>query len=62
VNYYAQELAGVVVDENDTPIDDAEVSIPMLIIGSMRDEQGLASILAVEISGVSVQVVTINPE
>jgi protocatechuate 3,4-dioxygenase beta subunit len=43
-----QELAGIVVDENDKPIADAEVSIPMLIIGSMRDEQGLAGPLAVE--------------
>jgi uncharacterized GH25 family protein len=43
-----KELAGVVVDENDKPIANAEVSIPMLIIGSMRDEQGLAGPTAVE--------------
>jgi uncharacterized GH25 family protein len=43
-----KELAGVVVDENDKPIANAEVSIPMLMIGSMQDERGLAGPTAVE--------------
>ena len=50
------------VDENDKPIDDAEVSIPMLIIGSMRDEQDLSGILAAEINGIGEAAVTVNPE
>ena len=50
------------VDKNDKPTDDAEVSIPMLIIGSMRDEQGLAGVLDVELNGFDVPAATINPE
>jgi protocatechuate 3,4-dioxygenase beta subunit len=43
-----KELGGAVVDENDKPIADAEVSIPMLIIGSMQDERGLSGPMALE--------------
>jgi hypothetical protein len=51
-----------VVDENDKPIDDTEVSIPMLIISSIRDEQALSGDLAVEINGIGVPIVNVNPE
>ncbi len=43
-----KELGGAVVDQNDKPIADAEVSIPMLIIGSMQDERGLSGPAALE--------------
>ena len=43
-----KDLAGVVVDENDKPVADAEVSIPMLIIGAMQDQQGLAGPAALQ--------------
>jgi protocatechuate 3,4-dioxygenase beta subunit len=43
-----KELAGIVVDENDKPIVDAEVSIPMLIAGTMRDQRVLSGPPAIE--------------
>ena len=44
-----KELAGIVVDENNKPIFNAEVSISILMIGSMRDEQGVVGPVAIEL-------------
>jgi protocatechuate 3,4-dioxygenase beta subunit len=44
-----KELAGIVVDENNKPIFNAEVSISILMIGSMRDEQGVVGPVATEL-------------
>ena len=35
------ELAGIVVDENDNPVSGAEVSIPVLVTGTSRNRRGL---------------------
>jgi uncharacterized GH25 family protein len=43
-----QELSGIVVDEEDEPLSGAQVSISMLIIGSMRDEHGVSGPLALK--------------
>ena len=37
-----KQLAGIVVDDNDTPVSGAEVRIAFLIIGAMSDQRGLA--------------------
>jgi len=37
-----KELAGIVVDENDRPVSGAEVSIAVLIIGTMGNQRGLS--------------------
>jgi len=42
-----KELAGIVVDESDKPVSDAQVSIS--ILGSMRDEQGIGGPVAIEL-------------
>ena len=44
-----KELAGIVVDESNKPVSDAQVSISMLIIGSMRDEHGVVGPVATEL-------------
>ena len=44
-----KELAGIVVDENNKPVSDAQVSISMLMIGSMRDEHGVSGPVATEL-------------
>ena len=44
-----KELAGIVVDESDKPVSDAQVSISMLIIGSMQDEHGVGGPVAIEL-------------
>ena len=44
-----KELAGIVVDESDKPVSDAQVSISMLIIGSMQDEHGVGGPVATEL-------------
>jgi len=44
-----KELAGVVVDENDKPVSGAQVSILMLIIGTMRDDRGVSGPVAAEL-------------
>ena len=36
------ELAGIVVDENDNPVSGAEVSITVLVIGTSRNRRGLS--------------------
>jgi protocatechuate 3,4-dioxygenase beta subunit len=43
------ELAGNVVDENNKPISDAQVSISILMIGSMQDEHGVGGPVATEL-------------
>ncbi len=43
-----KELAGIVVDENDRPVSDAEVSITFLIIGTMADQRGLTGPMAMD--------------
>ncbi len=45
----SKELAGIVVDESDKPVSDAQVSISMLMIGSMRDEHGVSGPVATEL-------------
>ncbi len=45
----SKELAGIVVDENNKPVSDAQVSISMLMIGSMRDEHGVSGPVATEL-------------
>jgi len=45
----SQELSGLVVDENDKPVSDAQVIISMLIIGSMRDDRGISGPVAAEL-------------
>jgi len=44
-----KELAGVVVDENDKPVSDAQVSIAMLVIGTMQEERGVGGPVALEL-------------
>jgi len=44
-----KELAGIVVDESYKPVSDAQVSISMLIIGSMQDEHGVGGPVATEL-------------
>ena len=44
-----EELSGVVVDENDKPVADAQVSISMLIIGTMQEERTVSGPLAIEL-------------
>ncbi|MGB2863929.1 MAG: carboxypeptidase-like regulatory domain-containing protein, partial [Sedimentisphaerales bacterium] len=44
-----EELSGVVVDENDIPVADAQVSIAMLFIGTMQEERGVGGPLAIEL-------------
>ncbi|NQT01652.1 MAG: carboxypeptidase regulatory-like domain-containing protein [Planctomycetes bacterium] len=44
-----QELSGLVVDENDKPLSGAQVSISMLVIGTMRDERGVSGPVAAEL-------------
>ena len=44
-----EELSGVVVDENDKPVADAQVSIAMLFIGTMQEERGVGGPLALEL-------------
>ena len=44
-----KELAGSVVDENNKPVSNAQVSISMLMIGSMRDEHGVSGPVAIEL-------------
>ncbi|MCP4610325.1 MAG: redoxin domain-containing protein [Planctomycetes bacterium] len=44
-----KELAGVVVDENDKPVAGAQVSILMLIIGTMRDDRGVSGPVAADL-------------
>ena len=39
----AKELSGIVVDQNGTPVADAEVSIPFLLAGSDRQKRVLTS-------------------
>ncbi len=43
------ELSGIVVDEKDKPVSGAQVSISMLIFGSMRDERGVSGPLALDL-------------
>jgi len=44
-----EELSGVVVDENDKPVADAQVSIAMLIIGTMQEDRGVGGPIAIEL-------------
>jgi protocatechuate 3,4-dioxygenase beta subunit len=44
-----EELSGVVVDENDKPVADAQVSIAMLSIGTMQEDRGVGGPLAIEL-------------
>jgi len=44
-----KELAGIVVDESGKPVSDAQVSISMLMIGSMQDEHGVGGPVAIEL-------------
>jgi uncharacterized GH25 family protein len=44
-----KELAGLVVDENDKPVSDAQVSISVIQIGSSRDGRGVGGPLALEL-------------
>ena len=44
-----EELSGVVVDENDKPVADAQVSIAMLFIGTMQEERGVGGPVAIEL-------------
>jgi len=44
-----EELSGVVVDEDDKPVADAQVSISMLYIGTMQEERGVGGPLAIEL-------------
>ena len=44
-----KELAGIVVDEDDKPVADAQVSIAMLFIGTMQEERGVGGPLAIEL-------------
>ena len=44
-----EELSGIVVDENDKPVADAQVSIAMLFIGTMQEERGVSGPLAIEL-------------
>jgi len=44
-----EELSGIVVDENDKPVADAQVSISMLSIGTMQEERGVGGPLAIEL-------------
>ena len=44
-----KELAGIVVDENNKPIFNAEVTISILMIGSMRDGRGVGGPVATEL-------------
>jgi len=41
-----KELAGIVVDENDKPVPDAEVAVMMLVLGEGRERQNLNSLAA----------------
>ncbi|MFB0555856.1 MAG: carboxypeptidase regulatory-like domain-containing protein [Phycisphaerae bacterium] len=44
-----KELAGIVVDEGNKPVSDAQVSISILMIGSMQDEHGVGGPVATEL-------------
>ena len=44
-----KELAGNVVDENNKPVSDAQVSISILIIGSIYDDRGVGGPVATEL-------------
>jgi len=44
-----KELAGIVVDESNKPVSDAQVSISILMIGSMRDDRGIGGPVATEL-------------
>ncbi len=43
-----KELAGIVVDESNKPVSDAQVSISILMIGSMQNEHGIGGPVATE--------------
>ena len=44
-----KELAGIVVDEGNKPVSDAQVSISMLVIGGMQYEHGVGGPVATEL-------------
>jgi len=45
----SEELSGIVVDENDKPVADAQVSISMLFVDTMQEDRGVVGPLAIEL-------------